>query len=99
AVGAAAPFGAFHLRVNDAGIAGRLVEADAAEIAGGEPALHLGPALACVDGAVERAFRSAVDHAEVAALALVGGGHQDIGIARVHDDIARAGVVANFDEA
>src|ERR1035441_3524736 len=59
-VGAAALFGTFHLRVNDARITGRLVEADAAEIAGGETALHLGPGLAGVDGAVERAFRSAV---------------------------------------
>src|ERR1019366_9766877 len=42
---------------------------------------------------------SAVDHAEVAALPLMGGGQQDIGIARVHDDIAAAGVVADFDEA
>ena len=99
AVGAAAAFGAFHLRVDDAGIGGRLVEADAAEFAGGEAAAHRGPGLAGVDGAVERAFRAAVNHAEVAALALVGGRQQDIGIARVHDDVAASGVVADFDEA
>src|SRR5258708_1940336 len=99
AVSAAAPFRAFHLRVDDAGICRRLVEADAAEVAGGETAAHLGPGFASVDGAVQRAFRAAVDHAEIAALPLVGGGQQDIGIARIQDDVATAGVVTDFDQA
>ena len=66
---------------------------------GGKAAAGLGPRLAGIDGAPQRALRSAVDHAEVAALALVRGGQQDVGILGIHDHVGAAGVFADFDEA
>src|ERR1039457_719022 len=99
AVEASAALRPFHLRIDDAGIRWRVVHADAAQLARGEAAANLGPRLADVDGAPQRALGPAVNDPEIAALALVRGGQQDVGIARVHDHIGHAGVIAHFDEA
>ena len=65
----------------------------------GKPPRDLRPRLPGVDGAPDSGLGAAVDDAEIAALPLVGGGQEDVGIARVHDDVAAAGVIADLDEA
>src|SRR5262249_52544125 len=64
----------------------------------GESTPHLRPGLAGVDGAIQRGLRSAVNDAEVAALALMRSGEENVGIARVHDHVGAAGVVADFNQ-
>src|SRR5207247_3042824 len=82
AVEAAAALRPLHLRINDAGIRRRIVEADAPEVAGGEAAADLGPGVARIDGTPQPALGAAVDHSEIAPLALVRGRQQDLRIPR-----------------
>ena len=81
------------------GIRRRVVEADAAQVARGEPAAHLGPGLAGVGAVPQAALRAAVDHPEVAPLAAGAWrrtGGRDL---RIHHHVGAAGVLADLDEA
>ncbi len=98
AIEAAASLAGFDLRVDHARLRGRIRQADAAQFAHGHATCYFIPSFARIDGAPQCALRSAVNQRVVFALSLVGGGQQNIGIARVHDHVGNAGVFADLDE-
>src|SRR5262249_12278941 len=56
------------------------------------------PVGAAVGGLVQRTFGTAIDQGPDVAAALVGGGDQDVGVARVHDHVGDAGVLADVED-
>ncbi len=70
-------------------------EADAAHLLLRQAARDLLPGLAAVGRLVEARFGAAVDQGEDVAPALVGSGDQGVGVARVHDHVGDAGVLAD----
>ena len=70
-------------------------QADAAQFDRGQARLEFVPARAAVGRLVECALRTAVDQCPDMPAALVGGGHQHVGIARIEDHVGDAGVVAD----
>ncbi len=82
-------------RVDGVGLGGRDREADAAHLVLRQAARDLAPALAAVGRLVEARLGAAVDQREDVAPPLPRGGEQHVGIARVHDDVAHARVLAD----
>ena len=70
-------------------------QADAAQVLGGQAGLELRPGGAAVGRFVDGALRAAVDQRPDVPAALVGGGEQHVGVARIEDDVGDAGVLAD----
>ena len=86
--------GHFDLGVDNVGIGGRHGEGDPAQRACRQSvSLHGRPCLTSVPGLPDSAPRPSAHEAAHGASALIGGGEQDIGIRRIHDEIRRAGVL------
>src|SRR5262249_11883764 len=81
--------------VDDVGAGRGNGQADAAQFFGGQAGLQFVPGSAAVGRFIESAFGAAVDQRPNVPAALVGGGEQHVGVARVEDDVGHAGVFAD----
>src|SRR5262249_53449447 len=73
--------------IDDVRVGGRDGESDAAEVGARQTAADFLPVRPAVGGLVNGTFGTAIDERPHMAAPLVGGGEEDIGIARVEDDI------------
>src|SRR5262245_1784227 len=85
--------------IDHVGIRRRAGQANAAKLLTWQTVGQLTPRLAAVGRFVQAAFRAAVDHRPHVPAALVGGGDEHVGIARIEHNIGYAGVVADVQYA
>ncbi len=86
------------LRVDQSLLRRRERRHDAAEIAAGHPGANPPPRGAAVGGLVQTAFRPAVNQRPRVPAPLVRRGEQHVGIERIHDHVADAGVLADVED-
>src|SRR5262249_32982744 len=85
-------------RINHIQIAGRQGQPDSAQVFRGQAGFDLVPRLAAICGAVNGAFRPAVDQRPDVPPSLIRRSQEDVGIARVQGDIGDAGVFADVED-
>src|SRR5205814_4817 len=86
----------FDVRVEHVRVDGRDRDSDASELFVGQARYYFLPGFAAIGAAMDRALRTAVDHGEKLAAALIRGRDDDVGIARIDHDVADASVLRNL---
>src|SRR5262249_55124394 len=88
--------GGLDVGIEDVGLHGRNGESDAPELFVGQAGGDFLPGLAAVGAAMDRALGPAVDEGGKRSAALIRRRDDDVGVARVEDDVADTGVLGDL---